>query len=86
MMRGGGWGGWMMDTQEEIREGTLAGKLQRLSRLQAATSESAAREAKLVALLATANDSPCPAFSGARGGQVSECSLPSYIARTSGWA
>jgi hypothetical protein len=64
--------GWLDDdaTQDEIREGTLAGKLERLTRLQAATSQSAAREAKLVALLATANDSPCPAFSGARGGQV----------------
>lgn len=68
--------------QDDIREGTLAGKLERLGRLQAATAESSAREAKLVALLATANDSPCPAFSGARGGQVREWG---YHGFASGW-
>lgn len=51
---------WGDDKQlSEIREGTLAGKLERLGRLEGSAGEAAAQERALLALLSAASAAPC---------------------------
>jgi len=54
---------------EDIQQGTLAGKLARLARLEESVQETRVKEQKMTALLATANEAPCPPFSGPRAGE-----------------
>ncbi|KAK3278060.1 hypothetical protein CYMTET_13971 [Cymbomonas tetramitiformis] len=54
--------------QADIRAGTLAGKLLTLEKLDKSMSATVDVQHRMMALMRTATDSPCPAFSGARAG------------------